>query len=280
MDFSLLDYESLILSYEIAVLILLTGLWEALGPSRPIASSVYFRWFNHFALLVVNNVLARLLFPAITVSLAIAVSNLNWGMFILIPLPSATIFILTFVLLDLNNYFQHWLMHRIPLLWRFHKVHHCDIDVDWSTAFRFHPGESMFTLGLQGIVIALLGAPPVAVAVYEILFIVSAFFVHANIVLPCSVERVVRSLLVTPNMHRIHHSTDRGEGNSNFSGIFSWWDRWFSTYIAQPKGGQLGMKLGLIQFRDPSAQNLIWLLGLPFHRPGNRVPQLENLKLD
>jgi len=280
MEFSLLDYDASIRNFELVGLVLLIGLWEAFGVSRPGATSAYLRWFNHFTLLVLNNVLTRFLSPAIAVSLAIAVSDVGWGLSNVVQLPLAVVFLLTIVLLDLNNYLQHWLMHRFHFLWRFHKVHHCDIDVDWSTAFRFHPGEAVFTLGLQGLVILALGAPPVAVACYEIVFILSAFFVHANVVLPAGLDSWLRLGLVTPNMHRIHHSSDRREANTNFGGIFSWWDRCLATFEAQPRAGQLGMTLGLPQYRDGEEQNLLWLLCLPFARIKAGPRPLNEIRTD
>ena len=251
---------------------MLIGLWETFATSRPAHAPVYFRWLNHFALLFLNNIIARLVLPAVTVAVALIAAERGWGLFNTVGLPVTIVFVLTVILLDLNNYFQHWLMHRIPIFWRVHKVHHSDIDVDWSTAFRFHPGESILTLGLQAAVIILLGAPPIAVALYEIVFVISAFFVHANVVLPVEIEHRVRLILVTPDMHRTHHSSQRLECDTNYSGIFSWWDRWFATYTAEPLSCHLDMVLGLPQYRDGKEQNLFWLLKLPFKGADELVP--------
>jgi sterol desaturase/sphingolipid hydroxylase (fatty acid hydroxylase superfamily) len=219
-----------------------------------------------------DNIISKLVLPVVTVGLAVVAAERGWGLFNAVDLPLTLVFVLAVLLLDLNNYIQHWLMHKIPLFWRLHKVHHTDIDLDWSTAFRFHPGESILTIGLQAAVIMLLGAPPIAVALYEIVFVISAFFVHANVVLPAKVETRMRMLLVTPDMHRMHHSSNRLECDTNYSGIFSWWDRWFATYTAEPLLGHLDMVLGLPQYRDGKEQNLVWLLKLPFEGANSLVP--------
>jgi sterol desaturase/sphingolipid hydroxylase (fatty acid hydroxylase superfamily) len=243
--------------------------------SRTAQGPVYFRWLNHFVLLFLDNIISKLVLPVVTVGLAFAVAEKGWGLFNAVDLPVSLVFVLTMLLLDLNNYIQHRLMHKIPIFWRVHKVHHTDIDVDWSTAFRFHPGEFILTLGLQAVVITLLGAPPAAVAIYEIVFVISAFFVHANVVLPAELEHRLRLLLVTPDMHRVHHSSRRLECDANYSGIFSWWDRWFSTYKKEPLLGQLDMVLGLPQYREAHEQTLLWLLKLPFEGNGKLVPSRQ-----
>jgi sterol desaturase/sphingolipid hydroxylase (fatty acid hydroxylase superfamily) len=267
-----LPHEELLRNLEICALILLVGLWEVFGTSRPATAPVYFRWLNHFALVFIDNLVSRLLLPALAVGVAIYVSEHDWGLLNLFTLPPIAGFVITLLLFELANYVQHRLMHWSPILWNFHKVHHSDIDVDWSTGFRFHPGETLFVGLLQAAVIVLFGLPATAVAAYEIAFVASAYFVHANVVMPPTLERILRQVLITPNMHRIHHSCEREEYNSNYGGIFSWWDRWFATYTAEPLSGHLDMVLGLPQYRHGKEQNLFWLLKLPFKGADELVP--------
>ena len=264
MEDFILQHESIINTVELSALILLVGLWEAFGKSREYSVSALYRWLNNFSLLIIDNIVARVVVPVAAIGAALAAVEMGWGVFNNIDLPVWLIFLLTIAILDINNYFQHWLMHRISALWRVHQIHHTDIDVDWSTAFRFHPGESIFTLGLQTVVILAIGASPAAVAIYEVVFVVSAFFVHTNVVMPPRLERRIRALVITPDMHRIHHSIDIHEGNSNFGGILSWWDRIFGTYCAHPQLNQIDMLLGLAEYRDGKEQNLWWLFKLPF----------------
>ncbi len=266
-----LNNEAAIRSSELCALIVLIGLWEVFGTSRSMQAPLYARWLNHVGLLIIDNVIARLALPVVTVGVAMVAAEKGWGLFNKIDALPWLILLATVVALDLNNYFQHWLMHKVPLLWRVHRVHHSDIDVDWSTAFRFHPIEAIVTFGLQGVVILLLGAPPIAVVLYEMAFLVSAFFVHANVIMPFRLERKLRRVVITPDMHRIHHSTDRHEGNSNFGGIFAFWDRCLGTYCSDPQFGHKDMLLGLTAHRDGSEQNLLWLLKLPFDR-GKALP--------
>lgn len=258
-------------SVEFGALIVLVGLWEVFGTSRATQASVYSRWLNHFGLLILDNVVARLALPAFVIAAAVAVAEKGWGLFNAIDMPLWFVFPVTVILLDLNSYFQHWLMHKVPLLWRVHRVHHSDIDVDWSTAFRIHPVEAIITFGLRAIVIVLLGAPPIAIAVYEIAFVFSTFFVHANVIMPPSMEGKLRTLIITPDMHRIHHSIDMYEANCNFGSIFSFLDRCFGTYCAEPQLGHKNMLLGLAEYRDGKEQNLLWLLKLPFE-PSKALP--------
>jgi sterol desaturase/sphingolipid hydroxylase (fatty acid hydroxylase superfamily) len=264
MEELILHNEAVMRSVQICALIVLVGLWEVFGTSRATQASVHFRWLNHLGLLIINDVVARVAISAFAIAAAIAVAEKGWGLFNAIDMPLWFVFPVTVIMLDLGNYSGHWLMHKVPLLWRVHRVHHSDIDVDWSTAFRIHPVEAIITFGLRAIVIVLLGAPPIAIAVYEIAFVFSAFFVHANVIMPPSMERKLRALVITPDMHRIHHSIDMYEANCNFGAIFSFLDRCFKTYCAQPQLGHKDMLLGLAEYRDGKEQNLLWLLKLPF----------------
>lgn len=176
---------------------------------------------------------------------------------------------LAVAVLDLAIYLQHRLFHHLPLLWRLHRVHHADLDVDVSTGARFHPVEILLSLAIKFLVIVALGASPLAVLLFEIGLNASSMFNHSNVSLPSAVERLLRCLVVTPDMHRVHHSIVRHETDSNFGFNFPWWDRLFGTYRPQPEAGHEKMTLGLEQFRDPKEQHIGRLITQPFRDQPN-----------
>ena len=239
--------------------------WELLAPRRNLSVSKPLRWLNNLGLFALNSVVLRLLFPAAAVGIALAVAEMGWGLFNLLALPFWLEVIAAVLLLDLAIYLQHILMHRVSLLWRLHRVHHADLDIDLTTGSRFHTIEIIVSMLIKGMVILLLGPALIAVLVFEVLLNGMAIFNHANVSLPPAVERVVRYLLVTPDMHRVHHSIVKREINSNYGFNLSIWDRMFSTYIDQPEMGHDNMTIGIAEFRDAKqVDQLPGMLALPF----------------
>jgi sterol desaturase/sphingolipid hydroxylase (fatty acid hydroxylase superfamily) len=250
--------ESLVLEQEVAyrlgffaAIFTVMLVWELLAPRRVLSVSKLQRWANNLGLLLLNSVVLRFLFPAAAVGIAYSVNDMGWGLFNWLALPFWVEVVVAVLLLDLAIYLQHLMMHRVPLLWRLHRVHHADLDIDLTTGSRFHTIEIVVSMLIKWGVIALLGPALLAVLVFEILLNGMALFNHANVRLPRSVDRWVRGLLVTPDMHRVHHSILRDETNSNFGFNLSLWDRAFGTYIPE--------------FRDPrQVDRLPGMLALPF----------------
>jgi sterol desaturase/sphingolipid hydroxylase (fatty acid hydroxylase superfamily) len=239
--------------------------WELLAPRRNLSISRSLRWLNNLGLFALNSVVLRLLFPAAAVGIALSVADKGWGLFNLLALPFWFEVPAAVLLLDLAIYLQHILMHRVPLLWRLHRVHHADLDIDLTTGSRFHTIEIIVSMLIKWVVILLLGPALIAVLVFEVLLNGMAIFNHANVSLPPAVERVVRYLLVTPDMHRVHHSIVKREINSNYGFNLSIWDRMFSTYIDQPEMGHDNMTIGIAEFRDAKqVDQLPGMLALPF----------------
>jgi sterol desaturase/sphingolipid hydroxylase (fatty acid hydroxylase superfamily) len=264
MEHWLVEYETVVRGYAFYGMLSLIALWESLKPAKPATTSTVMRWVNNFALLIMENVFMRWIFPLLGVMFSVYMAEHGLGLLNQYPVPFWLSLLLTIVLLDAKAYIVHRLLHSVPWLWRLHKIHHTDLDYDVTTGLRFHPVESLVTMGSTLLVIAALGAPPVAVVVYEILFISTALFNHGNIHLPRRLDELLRLGLVTPDMHRIHHSAEVRETNSNYSGVFSVWDRAFGTYTRDPAAGQDGMVMGLAEYRDASQLNLYRLLIMPF----------------
>jgi sterol desaturase/sphingolipid hydroxylase (fatty acid hydroxylase superfamily) len=251
------------LAFFIGVLLII-GLFEILVPRRKLNTSKASRWFGNFGVVVISNVLVRILFPITAVQLAFFVDQKDWGLFNTLPLSYGLVVILSIVLLDFIIYLQHVMFHAVPRLWRLHMMHHADLDYDLTTGVRFHPIEILISMGIKFSAIVVLGAPALAVIVFEIILNGTAMFNHGNFYLPLGLDRVLRWLVVTPDMHRVHHSVFPTETNKNFGFNLPWWDRLMGTYKAQPRLGHEGMTIGLNQFRDPSKLNLLWMLILPF----------------
>jgi sterol desaturase/sphingolipid hydroxylase (fatty acid hydroxylase superfamily) len=192
-----------------------------------------------------------------------------------VALPFGLAVVLSVILLDLAIYLQHVLFHAVPVLWRLHRMHHADLDIDVTTGVRFHPVEILLSLLIKFGVVALLGAPALAVLIFEVLLNATSMFNHSNVAMPPAVDRVLRLLVVTPDMHRVHHSILRFETNSNFGFNFPWWDRLFRTYRPQPKEGHEGMTIGIESFRDPAELRLDRMLLQPLRDGGDRYPILR-----
>jgi sterol desaturase/sphingolipid hydroxylase (fatty acid hydroxylase superfamily) len=242
----------------------LMALAETLAPRRPLSVSRGFRWLNNFALIAIGTLALRLVFPILAVAFAGVAQAQGWGLFNLIAAPYWVAVAVSFAALDFAIYLQHRIFHAVPLLWRLHMVHHADPDIDASTGIRFHPVEIVLSMAIKFGAIAVLGAPAAAVILFEIVLNATAMFSHANWRLPIALDRVLRAVLVTPDMHRVHHSVIRRETDSNFGFNFSFWDRLCGSYRAQPEAGHDAMIIGLKQFQGERRQNLLWMLLLPF----------------
>jgi sterol desaturase/sphingolipid hydroxylase (fatty acid hydroxylase superfamily) len=236
------------------------GLWESLAPRRQLLVSRWLRWANNLGLVVFNTLMVRLVFPATAVGVAALATEYKWGVLNLVELQPGLAILLSVVLLDLAIWLQHVMFHAIPLLWRLHRVHHADPDFDVTTGLRFHPLEILLSMLIKFAAIVLLGPPLVSVIIFEVLLNAGAMFNHGNARLPLSLDRVLRLLIVTPDMHRVHHSTADDEANSNFGFNLSWWDRLFGTYRHQPRAGHEGMAIGIRNFQSP--RDVTWLDGL------------------
>jgi sterol desaturase/sphingolipid hydroxylase (fatty acid hydroxylase superfamily) len=221
---------------------------------------------------VLNTVIVRILFPTAAVGFATFADTNNWGLLHLLQLPELAAIGLAILALDLTIYLQHVLFHAAPSLWRLHRMHHADLDFDVTTGLRFHPVEIVLSMGIKFVIIAALGAPAVAVLVFEVLLNGTSMFNHANLKLPTAADRLLRRLIVTPDMHRVHHSITASETNSNFGFNLSWWDHIFGTYRAQPARGHEAMIIGIDQFRSARDQRLDRMLVQPFIGPYGAYP--------
>ena len=243
----------------------LMAAWEAAAPRRIRLHTRLRRWTANLGLVVLNSVLLRLIFPLAAVGFASFAAERGWGLLNNLALPEWAALILAVVALDFAIYLQHVMFHAVPALWRLHRVHHADPDFDVTTGARFHPIEIVLSMLIKFSVIAVLGAPAAAVLVFEVLLNATAMFNHANLKLPAAVDAALRRLLVTPDMHRVHHSTDIAEANSNFGFNLPWWDRLFGTYRAAARLPQESMSIGVQGLTgDPRCVSLPGLLALPF----------------
>ena len=245
---------------------------EILAPRRPLTTSKAARWGANLIIVGLNPLSVRALFPILPVAMAHLTVEQQWGLFSHLPLPYGLEVVLGILALDLTIYLQHVLHHAVPALWRLHMVHHADLDYDVTTGLRFHPLEIVVSMGIKLSMVAALGPPPLAVLIFEVALNATSMFNHSNIHIPAAVDRFLRLLVVTPDMHRVHHSVILRETNSNYGFNFPWWDRLLGTYKAQPDKGHTGMIIGLSQFRDPKALTLPRLLVLPFLGDPGGVP--------
>ena len=262
-DFIMQNEPAIRLSFFAGVL-LAVALWEVLAPRRKLSLSRLSRWPGNLGIVVFNTLVLRFAFPFAAVAMAWLAAERGWGLFNLVDVPYWLAVVLAVALLDLTIYFQHVMVHAVPLFWRLHRLHHADLDYDVTTGARFHPLEIILSMGIKLSVVSLLGAPALAVLIFEVLLNATAMFNHGNIRLPKRLDRVLRWFVVTPDMHRVHHSIIPRETNSNFGFNLPWWDRIFGTYRDQPKEGHEGMTIGIEQFRDKKYERLDWLLIQPF----------------
>lgn len=251
----MLAHEAAIRLAVFAGVLAIMLLWEMLAPARTATAATRIRRANNLALVALDTLLLRLLFPVLAVGLAL--EREGQGLIPLLGLPAWLAMAVAVVLFDLAIYWQHRLFHAVPLFWRLHRVHHADPDFDVTTALRFHPGEIILSMTLKLALVWLLGPPAEAVMIFEVLLNASAMFNHGNVRLPAGAEAMLRRLIVTPDLHRVHHSERAGEMHRNFGFCLSLWDRWFDTLTAQPQAGHVAMRIGL-PGPAPTARDL-WL---------------------
>ena len=246
------------------VFLILFCIFEYIFPIYKKSKNVYKRWLINISFVVIDTFLLRLLFPILAVGIAIISANNNFGLFNLLNLPIIIEYSLAFVLLDFGIWLQHVLFHKVNFLWRFHKVHHSDKEVDFSTGIRFHPGEILVSMLYKIFLVALIGPEVAIVIIFEIVLNASSLFNHSNIIIPKNLDFLLRILIVTPNMHRIHHSELEKETDSNYGFNFSFWDKIFKTYNKNPESGEL--VTGLKEFNNVSEKGLLYLLICPFKK--------------
>lgn len=259
-----LNHEATIRIAFFVGIFVIVALVELLVPRRPLSTSKAIRWFGNIGVVIINTVLLRLLFPAAAVGVAVWVERQGWGLFHNVELPYWLKVALSAIILDFIIYLQHVMFHAVPLLWRLHMMHHADMDYDVTTGTRFHPIEIILSMVIKGAAITVLGTPALGVIIFEILLNGTAMFNHGNFFIPTGIDQILRWFVVTPDMHRVHHSVFPSEANSNFGFSLPWWDRVMGTYRHQPSRGHERMIIGLNQFRDPSHLTLPWMLALPF----------------
>lgn len=264
--------EWVIRAVGFAVVFAVVAAWEAVAPRRRLQTSKARRWGANLTLVALNPLSVRLVFPLLPVALAAMAAQQGWGLLNRLEMPFGLKLAAGVLVLDLAVYLQHVLHHSVPALWRLHMVHHADLDFDLTTGIRFHPIEIVISMVAKLGVVAALGPPAAAVLIFEVVLNAASMFNHGNIRLPERADRVLRRLLVTPDMHRVHHSVLIRETNSNYGFCLSWWDRLFGTYKDQPELGHTDMVIGLSQFRDPLRLSLPRLLLLPFTGDPGRVP--------
>lgn len=241
------------------------ALWEILAPCRRLTVSKAVRWLNNLGIVALNTLILRLLFPAAAVGMAVFAAHNSWGLFNHYDPPYGFAVLASVIALDFVIYLQHVMVHAVPILWRLHRVHHADLDIDLTTGARFHPIEIVLSMLVKFTTIGVLGPPVIAVLVFEVLLSATAMFNHGNLRIPPSIDHVLRWIVVTPDMHRVHHSVEDDEANSNFGFNLPWWDRLFGTYRAQPRKGHQGMTIGIHKYRDPQqVDRLPGMLTLPF----------------
>ncbi|HEU4660864.1 MAG TPA: sterol desaturase family protein [Pseudolabrys sp.] len=246
-----------------AVVFAAMAAWEWLAPRRKLLVGRRARWANNLGILIVDIVAVRLLVPTAAVGVALIAAQHDWGLLRLLGLPLWAAGILGFILLDFTIYLQHRLFHAVPLLWRLHRMHHADLDIDVTTGVRFHPAEIVLSALIKIAAVLALGVPALSVLLFEVVLNATSMFNHSNVKLPPRLEALARLVVVTPQMHEVHHSVLREETDSNFGFNLPWWDRLFGTYRAQPAVGP-DVQIGLPEFRDPGELRLDRLLTQPF----------------
>ena len=247
-----------------ALVFMVMALWEWVAPRRQMIAGRRPRWPGNLGILALDIVAVRLLIPTTAVAVALIAAENGWGLFTLLGLPYWAAFAIGVIVLDLVIYTQHYVFHHVPLLWRLHRMHHADLDIDVTTGLRFHPLEILISLGIKIVAVLALGVPAVAVVVFEVLLNATAMFNHSNVALPPWLDRWARWIIVTPQMHQVHHSIVRAETDSNFGFNLPWWDRMFGTYRAEAAAGERDMIIGLPFFRDVAESKIMRLITQPF----------------
>jgi sterol desaturase/sphingolipid hydroxylase (fatty acid hydroxylase superfamily) len=273
MEAVLLQLEPWVRAAAFAAVLLAMALWELLAPRRILAYPRILRWPANLGIVILNTAL-RLAVPMAAVGLAAAAGERGWGLLNQLDLPPGLGLVAAVVALDLVIYIQHVVFHAVPALWRLHRMHHADLDFDVTTGARFHPLEILISALIKLGAVAVLGPSALAVLVFEVLLNATAMFNHGNVRLPVAADRWLRWLVVTPDMHRVHHSAVPAETNRNFGFSLPWWDRLFGTYLAQPAAGHERMRIGIAEFRDPAELRLHRMLLQPLRddKPGHEIP--------
>jgi sterol desaturase/sphingolipid hydroxylase (fatty acid hydroxylase superfamily) len=262
-------------SVEIAVRVgsyalVFTGLvlWEWFLPRRSLMLGRRPRWPGNLGILIIDIVAVRLLVPTTAAGVALIAAEHGWGLFVILNMPFWAAVLFGVIALDLVIYAQHYVFHRVPALWRLHRMHHADLDIDVTTGVRFHPLEILLSLAIKMSAVVLLGVPAAGVVIFEVLLNATSMFNHSNVALPPRLDAIVRWIVVTPQMHEVHHSVEREETNSNFGFNLPWWDRLFGTYRAKPAAGEKNIIVGLPVFREKAELKIMRLLTQPFRNEG------------
>lgn len=265
MEAYLLQHEPWIRLSAFSLIFIVMAAWEVFAPRRALSVSKAVRWGNNLGLVFFNSLLLRLIFPAAAVGMAAFASTQAWGIFNYYEAPFWLAVVISVIAMDFIIYLQHVMVHAVPVLWRLHRMHHADLDFDVTTGARFHPIEIILSMLIKFATIVILGPPMVAVMIFEILLNATSMFNHANVRLPLGLDKVLRWIVVTPDMHRVHHSIEDDETNSNFGFNLPWWDRLFGTYRDQPRAGHEDMTIGIHKYR--TTREVSWFPGmllLPF----------------
>ena len=263
MNVFIIDHEVFVrLGFFFGVFVFM-ALWEVIAPRRDLTGPKTTRWVNNLILTVFNSVLVRLIFPATAIGVAIVSREHGWGVFNMLEMSPWIAGIASVLLLDLTIYAQHVFFHKIAFFWRFHRMHHTDLDIDVTTGARFHPMEIILSMGIKMAMIVALGAPAWSVLTFEVLLNATSTFNHSNVFMDTRADKFLRRFVVTPDMHRVHHSVIIKETDSNFGFSLPWWDRLFGTYRDQPASGHKAMTIGLANYRDQKWLTLPWMLFVP-----------------
>lgn len=264
MNVFVIDNEAIIRMGFFFSVFFVMALWEVIAPRRALAQSKKVRWLNNLAIAFINTAVVRVIFPTAAVGAALLSEQRGWGIFNAWGVPEAAGGVLAVLLLDLTIYAQHVFFHKISVFWRLHRMHHTDLDIDVTTGARFHPVEIGLSMGIKMAMVVVLGAPAWSVIAFEVLLNATSMFNHSNVFVKRNIDTVLRMIIVTPDMHRVHHSVIRKETDSNFGFNLPWWDRIFGTYRPQPEKGHTAMTIGLENYRDKKWLTLPWMLSVPF----------------
>ena len=241
------------------------ALWEKVNPRRKLSESKLRRWITNLGLIFFNTVIVRVTVGAMVFTVAIFARENGWGLFNYIETSPWFAVAVSVIVLDFAIYLQHIIVHAVPFLWQLHSVHHADLDFDVSTGLRFHPLEIILSLFYKSIIVIMIGVPPMAVVIFEMILNATSLFNHGNVFIPKTIDRLLRYIIVTPDMHRIHHSTIVDETNSNYGFSVSLWERLCGTYKKSSKLGQLDMEIGLKEFRNQNKLGILKLITFPFY---------------
>lgn len=240
-------------------------LWEMIAPRRALTIPKPLRWVNNIGMVFLNSFLLRIIFPSAAVGVATLAQKHDWGFFYYLKVSYTLAVLSSIIAMDFFIYLQHVMFHAVPAFWRVHRMHHADLDIDVTTGIRFHPVEIILSMLIKFAVIVIIGPPVVSVIMFEVVLNATSMFNHANLYIPRNIDKVMRWFMVTPDMHRVHHSADPNETNTNFGFNMPWWDRLLGTYKNQPLLGHEGMIIGLREFRDLRQSTMLpGMLAIPF----------------